>query len=154
MNIVDRNKLTFAWIERNLRPKCFVISDANYFLPSESLIKEDIYPKFKLWLETLDLYKWKYDWDCDNFADAFKLFACGYYANTIECEAQGIAVGVVNFTGIRPEDGVKGGHAANIIYLEDEAEPTKLKIKFLEPQNGQIYTPSEELINSVWTVYI
>ncbi|NBP03048.1 MAG: hypothetical protein EBU90_23625 [Proteobacteria bacterium] len=153
--LLSRQDLILPWATRGVIPKNFVISDKNYFAPTESIIHNSIYPHFKLWMQSLNLTKWQHDWDCDNFADAFKLFACGYYSNNIECEAEGIAIGVVNYmANIRAEDGSKGGHAANILFIEDNSSPFKFNIKFLEPQNGQIFEPKEDEFNSIWTVYI
>lgn len=152
---INRQDLLVPFQSRNFLPKNFIISDKTYFIPNEGLLQEVIYPNYLKWLSALRLNKWEYKWDCDNFADAFKLFTCGYYANNINSEADGIAVGVVNYiSDRRAEDGSKGGHAVNIIYLENKVGIINLDVKFLEPQTGMIFTPSQEEFNSIWTVYL
>jgi len=139
-------------------PKNFVISDANYLCPKIETVTNIIYPAYVWWLRSLKLSKWTHKWDCDNFADAFKLFACGYYQQNIDSEAQGIAVGVVNYmANSRAEDGLKGGHAINIIYAQNNKNDDNISdfdVYFLEPQNGRLYTLTPEEFNSIWTVYI
>jgi hypothetical protein len=153
--IINRQDLLAPFAEKNFLPKNFIVSDKTYFIPTESLLNESIYPNFKIWLETLKLSKWEHKWDCDNFADAFKLFACGYYDQNIDSEAEGIAIGVVNYiANIRAEDGSKGGHAVNIFYTENSNGTINLSTKFIEPQTGHIYTMTEDEFKSIWTVYI
>ena len=152
--IINRNDLIAPWSNRKL-PKNFVASDKTYFVPTESLLQDTIYPKFLIWLKALNLNKWEHKWDCDNFADAFKLFACGYYEQNIDSEAESIAVGVVNYIAeLRAEDGSKGGHAVNIFYAENPSGIVNIDVKFIEPQNGRIYVPTQEEFDSIWTVYI
>jgi len=152
--IINRNDLIAPWSNKKL-PKNFIASDKDYFIPTESLVQDTIYPKFLIWLKALNLNKWEHKWDCDNFADAFKLFACGYYEQNIDSEAEGIAVGVVNYMAeLRAEDGSKGGHAANIFYIENAGGIVNVDFKFIEPQNGRIYTPSQQEFDSIWTIYI
>lgn len=153
--ILSRQDLLIPWKKTGAPPKNLVISDKNYFIPTESIILNTIYPHFKVWMKSLDLTRWQHNWDCDNFADAFKLFACGYYSKNIDCQAEGIAIGVVNYmANLRAEDGSKGGHALNIFYIEDSTSPSNLTIKFLEPQNGIVFSPTEEEFKSIWTIYI
>lgn len=122
------------------------------------MIKNDIYPKFNWWLNSMKWARWKHRWDCDNFADAFKLFSCGYYESTIESTANGIAVGTMYYmANQRAEDGIKGGHAINIIYAQDEKNDdgtSNFKLIFLEPQNGKFLNLTEEELKSIWMVYI
>jgi len=93
-----------------------------------------------------------------NFADAFKLFSCGYYQQTIESIANGIAIGVIYYeANSRAESGLKGGHAINIIYIDNGKNNDRTNNFypiFIEPQNGKIYKLTQEEFNSISTVYI
>ena len=156
--IISNQDLLIPFYNNNYLPKNFVISDSNYFCPTQEMVLNEIFPKYWRWMQSLRWSKWVHRWDCDNFADAFKLFACGYYEQVIESTANGIAVGVINYmANQRAEDGVRGGHAINIIYAEDEKNDDgtgNFKLLFLEPQNGKIYSLSQEEFNSIWTIYI
>lgn len=142
----------------NKVPKNFVISDKDYFCPTQDMILNEIYPKYWRWMQSLKWSKWMHKWDCDNFADAFKLFSCGYYEQVIESTANGIAIGTIYYmANSRAEDGLKGGHAINIIYAQDEKNDDgseNFKLLFLEPQNGEFYKLTKEEFDSIWVVYI
>ena len=140
-------------------PKNFAMSDADYFCPTIDMINNELFPKYWRWLQSLKLTKWVHRWDCDNFADAFKLFCCGYYEQVIESDANGMGVGVMYYNAIaKAESGVSGGHAINLIYTNQEQKDDDgtdmFYLTFLEPQNGKIYNLTEEEFNSIWTVYI
>jgi len=156
--IIDSNQLFAPFYNSNKLPKSFIISDSDYFCPTDLMIKNEIYPKFNWWLKSMKWAQWKHKWDCDNFADAFKLFACGYYERTIESTANGIAIGAIHYmANSRAEDGIQGAHAINIIYAEDEKNDDgteNFKLTFLEPQNGEFYTLTKEEFQSIWMVYI
>jgi hypothetical protein len=156
--IISAQDLLIPFYNRKKIPKNFVISDENYFCPTKSLIQNEIFPQYWKWLSSLRLTKWIHKWDCDNFADAFKLFSCGYYANIIEHDAKSIGIGVINYiANSKAEDGLKGGHAINIIYSENQNSNDgfgNFDLLFLEPQTGQFYDLTEEEFNSIWTVYI
>ena len=156
--IIDSEKLFVPFYNHKKLPQSFIVSDQDYFCPTDLMIKNEIYPKFTWWLRSMQWAKWKHRWDCDNFADAFKLFSCGYYESTIESTANGIAIGTMFYNANqKAEDGLKGGHAINIIDTEDEKNDDgteNFKLLFFEPQNGQFYNLSEEEFNSIWVVYI
>lgn len=156
--IISITELTKPFQEAGFRPRNFVIADKDYFCPTREMITEELFPKYWQWLTSLRLTKWVHKWDCDNFADAFKLFACGYYEQVIESNANGIAVGVINYmANSRAENGLAGGHAINIIYTDDgknDDGTDNIGLVFLEPQNGRIYNLKQEEFNSIWTVYI
>ena len=139
-------------------PQNFSISDVDYFCPTYDMVKDELFPKYWKWLQMLKLTKWVHKWDCDNFADSFKLFCCGYYEQVIESEANGIAVGVVYYVAnSKAEDGLSGAHAINIVYIQDGKNDDgldKFKLLFLEPQNGKFYNLTPEEFNSIYTVYI
>ena len=139
-------------------PKNFCISDSSFFCPSKKMIKDEIFPRYWDWMKALKWTKWMHKWDCDNFADAFKLFACGYYEEVIDSTANGIAVGVIHYNAdARAESGISGGHAINIIYSEGEKNDDgsdHYDLLFLEPQNGNFYHLAPHEFDSIWTVYI
>jgi len=150
----------------NRMPKNFTIADGNYFCPKIEYVQDVIYPAFKIWLISCGLDKWDYKWDCDNFADAFKLFSCAYHRLEMDDGIVGIGIGVINYRsrgGMTSQTNLKkpkGRHAANIIYSEalqlDENGQEKFgfDMYFLEPQTGDIYDLTPEEFKSISTVYI
>lgn len=134
-------------------PKDAVISDASYYIPEESLMRDVLYPNYKSWLATMKLGKWYHKWDCDNFSEAFKVYANGYYFNVIESNAESIAVGFIHYMSqARAENNIRGAHATNVFFTFDDSN--NLIMKVIEPQNGRIFSLTEEEFNSIWLVYI
>ena len=157
--IMPLSSLFLPWSLKNKPfPKNFVTSDRNYFCPTREMVQNEFAPKYWQWLSSLRLTKWVHRWDCDNFADAFKLFCCGYYEQVIDSTAEGVAVGVINYTTAkRPEGGGGGGHAINLIYVNDGKKDDgtdNIGLLFFEPQTCEIKYLTEEEFNSIWTVYI
>lgn len=156
--IIPAQQIYSPWSNSPKLPDNFSISDADYFCPSREMILNEIFPQYWKWMSSLRWTKWMHRWDCDNFADAFKLFACGYYESVIESTANGIGVGTIWYNAVaRAESGISGGHAINIIYIEDgknDDGSDAFNIIFLEPQNGRIYNLTKEEFDSIWTVYI
>lgn len=139
------------WVTKN-RPRNIVVSDNSYYLPEESLVRDVIYPNYRSWLTTMKLGKWYHKWDCDNFSEAFKVYANGYYFNNIESRAESIAVGIIHYmAGERAESGVRGAHATNVFFTFKE---DKIQLQVIEPQNGKILSLSEEEFNSIGLIYI
>ena len=156
--IISNQDLLIPFYNNNALPKNFVISDSNYFCPTKELVINEIFPRYWKWMQSLKWSRWVHRWDCDNFADAFKLFSCGYYEQVIDSSANGIAIGVINYmANQRAEDGIKGGHAINTIYAQDQKNDDgtdNFNLLFLEPQNGKFYNLTQEEFDSIWTVYI
>jgi hypothetical protein len=156
--IISNQDLLIPFQNNNKIPKNFCLSDTDYFCPTVDMLKDELFPKYWKWLQALKLTKWVHKWDCDNFADAFKLFCCGYYDQVIESEANGIAVGVINYmANSKAENGLQGGHAINIVYIDNgknDDGTNNFYPVFIEPQNGNFYNLSQEEFNSIWTVYI
>lgn len=156
--IISAQELLIPFYNNKKLPRNFCISDADYFCSTKDMIMNEIFPKYWQWMNSLRWTRWMHRWDCDNFADAFKLFACGYYEQMIESSANGIAIGVINYVANqKAEDGMKGGHAINIAYIQNinsNDSYNNFDLLFIEPQNGKIYSLSEEEFNSIWTVYI
>jgi len=141
-------------------PGNFVISDANYYCPTRATVDNLIVPAYRWWMKSLKWTTWTHKFDCDNFADAFKLFACGWHAHNSKDNAEGIAVGVINYMAdSRAEDGSKGGHAINVIYCEagkNDDGTENYELLFMEPQNGggTYYNLTDAEFKSIWTVYL
>jgi hypothetical protein len=157
--IISSQQLIEPWRVSNKNlPRNFVLSDKDYFCPTLDMVRDELFPKYWQWLKSLKLTRWVHRWDCDNFADAFKLFSCGYYEQTIESTANGIAIGVINYMAIaKAENNLSGGHAINIVYIDDgknDDGSDNFRPIFIEPQNGKIYNLTEQEFNSIWTVYI
>jgi len=152
--IVKPQELVYPWQSKNIKlPKNFIISDSSYHLPTSSVIRGEIFPNFWRWLITLKLTRWHTKWDCDNFADAFKVFSAGYFRNTIESEADSLAIGTIYYiANSRAESGMKGAHAINIVYYSDDDKT--LRYMFIEPQMGNTLDLSEEEFNSIYVVYL
>lgn len=152
--IIQPNQLLDQWRSRNLpNPRNCVAGDASYFCPTRELVQNDLYPNYKKWLAALNLGKWYHKWDCDNFSDAFKVFCDGYYFNSIESDAESIAVGIVHYVAEkRAESGVGGPHAGNIIYLDDGTNT--VTISYFEPQNGRLYNFTDGEFKSINFLYV
>jgi hypothetical protein len=156
--IIEAQQLFTPFASHNKIPDNFCISDANYFCPTQTTVDNLIVPAYKWWMRSLKWTNWTHRWDCDNFADAFKLFCCGYYQGTIDSTAESIAVGVINYVAnSKAEDGLKGGHAINIIYTDggkDDNGEELIVPMFFEPQTGGYYNLTDEEFKSIWTVYL
>ena len=141
-----------------IRPKNFVISDNDYFCPKIDIVKNIIYPAFKIWLISCGLDQWTRKWDCENFADGFKLFSCAYHSQEMDDNIAGIAIGVINYISEGNQQERKGPHAINIIYSPNikvnNDNLQKFDMFFLEPQTGELYDLSEKEFKSIFTVYI
>lgn len=139
--------------QRLPRPKNMAIADASYFCPTRDMVNNELYPNFKKWLSSINLGKWYHKWDCDNFADAFKVFCNGYYFNHIESDAESIAVGIVHYIAEhRAENGLQGAHAGNVIYLDEGNN--NLGFSYFEPQNGKLYNFSQNEFRSIKFLYV
>lgn len=158
--IIEAQELLAPFAGSQRPPRNFVVSDANYFCPSRATVDNLIIPAYRWWMRSLKWTTWTHKFDCDNFADAFKLFACGWHANNTQDDAEGIAIGVINYmANSKAEDGAQGGHAINVIYCEggkNDNGSDACEVLFMEPQNGggTYYTLTQEEFQSIWTVYI
>jgi hypothetical protein len=152
MDVTAQNMI-LGWTNKGLKiPKNIAVSDRTYFLPTLDTVTKEIFPKYWQWLASLKLTKWVHRWDCDNFAEAFKMFSCGYYQQQIESNAEGIGIGIVHYKAIRrAENNTSGGHAINVIFINNNND---LDIIFIEPQNGKILNLTEEEKNSIWLLYV
>tara|TARA_R100000687_G_scaffold77945_1_gene70985 strand:+ start:208 stop:666 length:459 start_codon:yes stop_codon:yes gene_type:complete len=108
--------------------------DANYALYSLDYIKGEGYEKFKEWLFKRGILGWRHTFDCDNYAEAFRVFLQIVHSKTQKgrddnSKKQAVAIGVIWYE----RDG-RGGHAINVVVTKIE---DKLVVKFIEPQTGE-----------------
>jgi hypothetical protein len=115
--------------------------DANYVLYSLNYIKGEGYKKFKNWLFKRGILGWRPTFDCDNYAEAFRVFlqivhSKAQKGKTDNSRKQAVAVGVIWY-----EKAGRGGHAINVVVskIEDESvdRTESLVVKFIEPQTGE-----------------
>jgi Agglutinin C-terminal len=150
---VTAPNMILGWTNNGLKiPKNIAVSDQTYFLPTLDMVTKEIFPKYWQWLASLKLTKWVHKWDCDNFAEAFHVFACGYYDQQIESNSEGIGIGIVHYKAIlRAENNTTGGHAINTLILNNN---NNIQVAFLEPQNGRILNLTQQEKDSMWLLYI
>jgi len=149
--IINGNQINTIWINRPA-PRNNIIVDATYETVDKALILEKIFPLYWRWLSAMRLTRWAHRWDCDNFAEAFKVFSDGFFAANIDSNAEALAIGMVHYmSNSRNENGTQGPHAINIAI---SMENNTLMPLFLEPQNGKIITLKPEEYNSIWMIYM
>lgn len=149
--LINSNQINTIWRNRP-RPRSSIIVDGTYETLDKAIILNKIFPLYWRWLSMIKLTKWAHKWDCDNFAESFKVFSGGFFAANVESQAEAYAVGVIHYVAnSRNEDGRKGGHAINIALTIENNQIIPL---FIEPQNGMILTLTPEEYNSIWMIYI
>ena len=87
--------------------------DANYVLYSLDYIKGEGYSRFKDWLFKRGILGWRHTFDCDNYAEAFRVFMQIVHSKAQtdkddSSKKQSVAVGVIWYE----RDG-RGGHYRN-----------------------------------------
>lgn len=116
------------------------MADASYDFPKSGWVVGEYYKWFRQVLSALQSSAYVNEaWDCDNYADAFKLFAD--VAHNRMKRATGIAVGVLFYQ----KEGA-GGHAINVVITSDRG------LLFVEPQSGEFVTLTEKERKSVCLV--
>jgi hypothetical protein len=149
--IIQGSQINTIWRNRPA-PRNNIIVDATYETVDKALILEKIFPLYWRWLSAMRLTRWAHRWDCDNFAEAFKVFSDGFFAANIDSNAEALAIGMVHYmSNSRNENGTQGPHAINIAI---SMENNTLMPLFLEPQNGKIITLKPEEYNSIWMIYM
>ena len=149
--IIQGGQINTIWRNRPA-PRNNIIVDATYETVDKSLILEKIFPLYWRWLSAMRLTRWAHRWDCDNFAEAFKVFSDGFFAANIDSNAEALAIGMIHYnSNSRNENGTEGPHAINIAISMENNTLTPL---FLEPQNGKIITLKPEEYNSIWMIYM
>jgi len=115
--------------------------DATYALYSLNYIKGEGYEKFKKWLFRRGILGWRHTFDCDNYAEAFRVFLQIVHTKAQKGKddnstKQAVAIGVIWY-----ERAGMGGHAINIVVskIEDESvdRNESLVVRFIEPQTGE-----------------
>lgn len=149
--IIQARQINSIWKNDRI-PRNNIVVDSTYETVDANLIIEKIFPLYWRWLSAMKLTRWAHRWDCDNFSEAFRVFATGYFAANMDSKADTIAIGMIHYmSNSRNENGTSGPHAINIaISMENNV----LIPLFLEPQNGKIITLKPEEFNSIWTFYI
>jgi hypothetical protein len=125
--------------------------DATYSLYSLNYITGKGYNKFKNWLFKRGILGWRYTFDCDNYAEAFRVFLQIVHTKAQKGKAdnyrkQAVAIGVIWYE----KDGW-GGHAINLIVTKEEEN---LVVKFVEPQNGKVMELTQTELESIFFVLI
>jgi len=110
--------------------------DTNYFVPAKSWWIDEFFPWFKLQLQHYRVWNYHSSWDCDNFAEAFKVFANICHAQTKPKKTDAVAVSEFHFL----PDMALSPHAINYVMID-----TKNGIEFraVEPQVPKMYTLSK-----------
>jgi hypothetical protein len=149
--IIQGSQINTIWRNRPA-PRNNIIVDATYETVDKALILEKIFPLYWRWLSAMRLTRWAHKWDCDNFAEGFRVFATGFFAANMNSNADSIAIGMIHYnSNSRNENGTQGPHAINIAI---SMENNTLMPLFLEPQNGKIITLKPEEYNSIWMIYM
>ena len=65
-----------SYLKKNFTNKdCnFYLNDQSYAVMDASWIKTECYKAYRKWLGLAGINKWKTNWDCDNFAQSFKMY--------------------------------------------------------------------------------
>jgi len=120
--------------------------DASYCMFSLDYILGEGYSRFKKWLFKRGILGWRHTFDCDNYAEAFRVFLHTIHSKAMVKEKntqskQSVAFGVIWYTRDKG-----GGHAINILISEKDGLN---KVLFLEPQNGQLVELSDKEKQSI-----
>jgi hypothetical protein len=128
------------------------VSDAFYCMYTDNYITGDGYTKFIKWLYNRGIFKWRPSFDCDNYAESFRVYLQIIHSKEISssilsAEKQSIAIGVVWYH----KDGV-GGHAINLYITRDSNNSNT--VRFFEPQTGKIVILTEPELQSISFILI
>lgn len=129
---------------RNVEIGRSIYADAHYTLPTREYVEHIMLPAFEQWSKGNGLWDWKTRHDCDDKADALKVFAQQCFRHSRDTtEADGFAVWRVYYL-IDADPGK--GHAINAA-LTDEG------VVFIEPQTARIVALTTEERGSIWYAY-
>jgi hypothetical protein len=149
--IIQGRQMISMWRNRP-PPRNNIIVDGTYETVDAQLLQDKIFPLYWRWMSSMRVTKWAHKWDCDNFSEAFRVFACGYFYNTIESAADSIAIGIIHYnSNSREENGTQGPHAINVALNFENGLVTPI---FIEPQACKIINLKEEEYQSIWLLYI
>ena len=138
-------------VQGGINPPIIHAPDANYVLYSLDYIKGEGYSRFKDWLFKRGILGWRHTFDCDNYAEAFRVFMQIVHSKAQNdkddnSRKQSVAVGVIWYE----RDG-RGGHAINIVVTK---VADKLTVRFIEPQDGKEVELSKSEKESIFFVLI
>ena len=138
-------------VQGGINPPIIHAPDANYVLYSLDYIKGEGYSRFKDWLFKRGILGWRHTFDCDNYAEAFRVFMQIVHSKAQadkddNSRKQSVAVGVIWYE----RDG-RGGHAINIVVTKVD---DKLTVRFIEPQDGKEVELSGSEKESIFFVLI
>jgi len=148
------NKEIKEIITEDIKPNIHVninAPDANYCLYTENYIIGEGYKKFNNWLFNRNIIGWRHTFDCDNFAESFRVFLQIVHSKAMQKEKnlskkQSVAFGVIWFTRDKG-----GGHAINFFVTKED---DKLVVKYIEPQNGKLVSLSQKEKESIFFILI
>ncbi len=133
----------------------FYLNDQSYAVMDASWIKTECYKGYRKWLDLAGIDKWKTNWDCDNFAQSFKMYVNLLHAranpetftsthksgNKNACDARAAGVGVIFF-----KNSDRSAHAINVVATEED------EVLFFEPDDGDFLNLSDKHKETTWYV--
>jgi len=136
----------------NIRGDNIIVTKSTYEPITKDVFTTKILPKYWNWLSVMQLTEWKNQWNCVNFSEAFRVFACAYYNSLKTNAADSIPIGIIQYySEKRPENETAGYHSMNIAIIE---ENNTNKGIFIEPQNCKIIDLNPREIVSIKMLYI
>ncbi len=126
--------------------------DANYTMFSEEFITGKGYKNFNKWLFKRGILGWRHTFDCDNYAEAFRVYLQILHTKAMQDEfgtstKQSVAFGVIWY-----ERDKRGGHAINVFITKNKEG--LYVVQFIEPQNGEIVHLSQSEKESIFFILI
>lgn len=124
--------------------------DANYCMYSEDFILGEGYKNYKKWLFRRGIFGWRNSFDCDNYAEAFRVYLQILHTKAMKNDSakkQSVAFGVIWFNRDKG-----GGHAINVFITKDKEG--LVYIKYIEPQTGEIVYLSQKEQESIFFILI
>ncbi len=111
----------------------------NYAVPTRAWLQGPFWDFFKARFWSEDLDKWKFRWECRDFARAYACAAQECWASTAGGpDSDALAVGEIWFI---PDASKADGHAICPVFTEHGLE-------FIEPQTGQLCPITPEQLSS------
>ncbi len=130
-------------ISEKLKPSTKInVADAFYVTHTIDYFTGKGYKKFKKWLHRTGIFNFSYSFDCDNYAEAYRVYTHLVHTTYLkrnklnDAKKQSIGVGIIWYT---KDDGI--GHAINIILTKNDDYNDV--ILFFEPQTGDVIELTE-----------
>jgi len=124
-------KTNEKWYWKLLRYIMFFFRSWFFDLKYKTISLSELEQILREYDQYLKRYKLEYEidyFDCDDYAVTFKAFA----TRRTKANSVGIAIGIVS----KPDEGILGGHAWNIVILDNG------NIVFVEPQTREWFEPN------------